>query len=550
MSRLKQFVTRLRRPDTREVAVAQVSDKYSEYPSNGLTPVKLAEILREADAGDVLRQMELFEEMEEKDPHLFSQLQTRKNAVTGLDYEVIPFDSDDPRDKEIAEFVEAQNAVTGLDFEVIPFGDEPLDKEIADFIEEQLNGIESFEDVENDLLDAIGKGFAVSEILWGYDEGHVVVQDIKTRHQKRFFWDTLDDSFKVRTKDVPEGILLPANKFIVHRYKARSGHTSRAGILRVVAWMYLFKNYDLKDWVSFAEIYGLPLRLGKYAPGASDSDKAALMRALIQIGSDAAGIIPDGTSIDFITTEKTSSSDLYERLARYCDEQISKAILGQTLTSDSGGGSYAQSKTHNDVRHDLTVADCKALASTLRRDLIRPLCIFNFGEDKRIPYIRFDCEESEDLTQTATILGTLIEKVGLRVPTSFVYKKFSIPEPEEGEEIAKPTYGGGMGGVLPFKSDALLSLKAGADAPIGTQQHIDRLAAAALRKGAGSFKRAFEPVLKMIEKADSLEQLRELMEDDAAVAELYAAMDVSEVEELLQKVMLYADLEGRVVEDG
>lgn len=200
--------------------MAQVSDKYSEYPSNGLTPVKLAEILREADAGDVLRQMELFEEMEEKDPHLFSQLQTRKNAVTGLD------------------------------FEVIPFGDEPLDKEIADFIEEQLNGIESFEDVENDLLDAIGKGFAVSEILWGYDEGHVVVQDIKTRHQKRFFWDTLDDSFKVRTKDVPEGILLPANKFIVHRYKARSGHTSRAGILRVVAWMYLFKNYDLKDWVA------------------------------------------------------------------------------------------------------------------------------------------------------------------------------------------------------------------------------------------------------------------------------------------------------------
>ena len=60
MSRLKQLVTRLRRPDMREVAVAQVSDKYSEYPSNGLTPVKLAEILREADAGDVLRQMELW----------------------------------------------------------------------------------------------------------------------------------------------------------------------------------------------------------------------------------------------------------------------------------------------------------------------------------------------------------------------------------------------------------------------------------------------------------------------------------------------------------
>ena len=160
-------------PKIREIAIAQVTDKYSGYPSNGLTPMRLARILQEADAGDVLRQMELFEEMEEKDPHLFSQLQTRKNAVTGLD------------------------------FEIIPFGDEERDKAIADFIQEQLSSIEGFEDMETDLLDAIGKGFAVSEIMWGYDEGHVVVQDIKARHQKRFFWDSLDDSFKVRTEEFP-----------------------------------------------------------------------------------------------------------------------------------------------------------------------------------------------------------------------------------------------------------------------------------------------------------------------------------------------------------
>jgi phage gp29-like protein len=514
----------LRRPETNELAVAQVTDKYSEYPSNGLTPVKLAEIFREADAGDVLRQMELFEELEEKDPHLFSQLQTRKNAVTGLDFEIVPFDSDDERDKEIAEFIEAQ-----------------------------LGSIESMEDVMTDLLDAIGKGFAVSEIMWGYDEGHVVVSDIRSRHQKRFFWDSIDDSFKVRTKEAPEGILLPDSKFIVHRYKARSGHPSRAGILRVVSWMYLFKNYDVKDWVAFAEVYGMPLRLGKYQPGASEADKIALMQALIQIGADAAGIIPDGTSIDFITTEKASSTDLFEKLARYCDEQISKAVLGQTLTSDSGSGSYAQSKTHNEVRHDLTIADCKALAATLRRDLIRPLCIFNFGEDKRIPYIRFDAEEAGDLKETAEIIGTLIEKTGLKIPTSYLYKKFSIPKPEDGDEIAKPSYAG----ILPFKLGpeaaaqlalTQLALKTEKEPELGTQEHIDKLADAAIRKGAGSFKKAFRPVLKLLEKAQSLEELREMMEDDKAVAELYKAMDISQVEELLQKVMLYADLEGRLIE--
>ena len=507
------------RPEREEVAVAHVSDKFSSYPSNGLTPPKLAGILRQADAGDVLSQMELFEEMEEKDPHLFSQLQTRKLAVTGLDYEVIPFDSDEPRDREIAEFVK-----------------------------EQLSGIENFEDVTIDLLDSIGKGFAVSEIMWGDDGGKTIIEDIRTRHQKRFFWDSMDDSFKVRTTAAPEGLLLPDHKFIVHRHKARSGHPSRAGVLRVVAWMYLFKNYDLKDWVSFAEVYGLPLRLGKYQPGASDAEKTALMRALVQIGTDAAGIIPDGTSIEFITTEKSGSTELYEKLARFCDEQISKAVLGQTLTSDSGGGSFAQSKTHNEVRHDLTVADCKALAATLRRDLIRPLVLFNFGESRRIPYIRYDCEESEDLSQLADILGTLTERVGLRISSDFVYKKFSIPKPEAGEELVS----GSTSVLRPsmLKQEPVMLQLKGEECPVGSQRRIDAIADAATRRSAAAFGRAFEPVLKLIEKTDTLEELRALMADEVAVTTLLKSMDAGQVETLLQNVMLAADLEGRVMKNG
>ncbi len=138
--------------------------------------------------------------------------------------------------------------------------------------------------------------------MWSYDEGHVVVEDIRSRHQKRFFWDSVDDSFKVRTRG-PEGIELPTNKFIA-QYKARSGHPSRAGVLRVVAWMYLFKNYALKDWVAFCEVFGMPLRLGKYQPGASEEDKRALMQALLRIGADAAGIFPDGTAIEFVTPKR------------------------------------------------------------------------------------------------------------------------------------------------------------------------------------------------------------------------------------------------------
>lgn len=234
------------------------------------------------------------------------------------------------------------------------------------------------------------------------------------------------------SKLLPGSILraspLPDNKFIVHKYKAKSGHPSRAGVLRIVSWMYLFKNYDLKDWVSFCEVFGMPLRLGKYDASASDADKAALMEAIIQLGTDAAGIVPSTTTIDFIESNKQSSAEIYEKLARYCDEQMSKAVLGQTLTSDSGSGSYAQSKTHNEVRKDLTAADANALENTLRRDLIRPLVEFNFGPGTPIPTLQFQTEDADDLKETSEIYRTLACDMGLEIPKRHLYKKFGIPQ--------------------------------------------------------------------------------------------------------------------------
>lgn len=504
-----------KKPELFEIAVAQVQDKYSNYPSNGLTPVRLAQIFREADAGDVLRQMELFEEMEEKDPHLFSQLQTRKNAVTGLDYEVIPF-SDDEADKEIAEFAR-----------------------------QEIESLENLEDVLLDLLDAIGKGIAISEIIWAYDEGKVTVKDIKWRHQKRLFWNE-NDILKITTKDFPSGIEIPENKFIIHRYKARSGHPSRAGVLRVVAWMYLFKNYDIKDWVSFCEVFGMPLRLGKYNPSASEEDKLALMRALVQIGTDAAGIIPDGTEIEFKESAKTTSINVYETLARFCDEQVSKAVLGQTLTSDSGSGSYAQSKTHNEVRHDLTVADCKALAATLRRDLIRPLVLFNYGEDKRIPYVRFDCEEAGDQKETVDIYEKLICRIGLKIPTAHLYKKFSIPKPEEGEEVATPPAGAFNMPLKALKNKTDRNLE---QIDKEYQAQIDKLADAAASHSSSIFAKIFEPVMELLNKTESLEELKKQLEDETFVDSLYKKMDVQDLDELLQKAMFYADMLGRMKEN-
>ena len=506
-----------KRPIQREIAAPAIYDKYSTYPSNGLTPVKLAAIFKEADTGDVYRQMELFEEMEEKDPHLFSQMQTRKNSVTGLDFEILPF-SDDERDKSIAEFVS-----------------------------DAIFNLESIEDIFMDLLDAIGKGFAVSEILWGIENNNVFIKDIKSRHQKKFLWDE-HDTMKVSTQEEPQGIPLPANKFIIHKYKARSGHPSKAGVLRVVAWMYLFKNYDIKDWVSFCEVFGMPLRLGKYNAGTSEEDKEALIRALVQLGSDAAGIIPDSTEIEFIEASKTTSINVYEALANFCNKEMSKAILGQTLTSDIGSsGSFAASKTHSEVRQDLVEADCKALAQTLRRDLIKPLVLFNFGTTARLPHIKFHCEPPEDQEKSAKTYSVLIKDVGLPVAEEHVYEKFGIPKPEAGQRVLSPA----SASALPLKHEfaEMVANKADeAKTQKDFQRDIDRLADAATGEGIKLFEEMFKPLQRILKEADSIEDIQRKLEDPKEVEKLLREMKSDELEDMLQRVMLAADMLGRMSE--
>lgn len=504
--------TGINRPITARVAAGDINDKFSDYPSNGLTPRRLARIFRAADEGDVRAQMELFEEIEEKDTHLFSQMQTRKLAVTGLDWEVQPF-------SEASE-----------------------DKAIADFISGQLAALENFDEVLIDMLDAIGKGVSISEIAWTVKNGKNVIEDIEYVHPKKLIWNSATDEMMICTKEYPAGIEFPENKFVVHRYKAKSGHISRAGIMRVVAWMYLFKNYDIKDWVSFCEVFGMPLRLGKYDAAASEDDKKQLMEAIISLGTDAAGIVPSSTMIEFIESQKTTSVEIYERLARYCDEQISKAILGQTLTSDSGGGSYAQSKTHNEVRHDLTVADAKALAVTIRRDIIRPLVEFNFGMEANIPLFGFDCREVEDQKEVVEIYKTLVCDMGLEISKSHIYKKFNIPKPEEGDEILKPSHPA-AGQEPPGEDENILKLKQ--DQGTDEQSQVDEIVAISNKQAEDLFRGMMQPIFKIIDKSKDMEELQKVLKDESQLRELYQEMETPELEDLIQQGIYLSHLIGR-----
>ena len=395
----------LEAPQTAEIA--QLHQEFENHPSRGLTPGKLAQILEAAEKGDIQAQCDLFEDMEEKDGHILAEMGKRKRALLGL-----PWDIEPPRNASNQE------------------------EKIADLVRETLFDIDNFEDVILDMADAIGYGFSCLEIEW---ETNQHIEPARIHHRPpRWFKTTSDDRNTLRLRDNSvEGQELWAAGWINHIHKAKAGYVVRTGLHRALVWPFLFKNYSVRDLAEFLEIYGLPVRLGQYPRGASPKEKATLLRAVTNMGHAAAGIIPQGMLVEFKEAAK-GASDPYTAMMDWCERTQSKVILGGTLTSQADGKSStnALGNVHNEVRHDLLIADAKQIASTLTRDLVRVICQLNGWEfnTKRCPRFVFDVTEPEDMLVYSQALPGLVS-AGMQVPLSYVHEKLGIPEPENGEPV-------------------------------------------------------------------------------------------------------------------
>lgn len=430
---------------TREVAaptVTGVRSPLSGYPGDGLNPLRLAEILRAADYGDPVRYLELAETIEERDPHYLAVLGTRRRSVSQIEV-TVDSASEDPRDVAM-----------------------------ADMIRDWLDRDELADEVFH-ILDCLGKGVSFTEILWEVSEGQWRPRELKRRDPRHFRFARHDLETPVRLDDVGREVPLEPFKFIYANIAAKSGLPLRSGLARVGAWGWMFKALTLRDWATiFTQTYGQPLRVGKWHQGASDEDKDTLFRAVANIAGDCGAIIPATMELEFIESKSIgASADLYEARADWFDRQISKALLGQTTTTDAVSGGHAVSQEHRQVQEDIETADAKALSAILNRDLIRPWVDLEFGPQKRYPRLRIARPKQEDIKGMSEALAKLVP-LGLRISEREVRDRMGFADPGPKDVL--------LGAPIP----ASLPDPAGEVAPEGQTSKIKRVSGV-FKRGEG-----------------------------------------------------------------
>lgn len=372
---------------------------------NTLDPSRLAAAFAAADQGFITDQAALFELVEEQDPHIFAELAKRRRAVTGLGWQLHP-----------------------------PKGASQADIDRTEELADMLRSIPRFEDAQYDLTDAIGKGFAALEIEWKTGSTWLP-QALNWVPQRMFQIERDTGAIQFLKMGLPEA--LREWGWVVHEHRAKSGYIEQAALFRVLAWTYAYKAYNVRDMQRFLEVYGLPLRLGKYPAGIAPKQRDELLKAVRNIGNDGAGVVPSTMSIDFIQATKTGTVDDFLNAVGYWERKQSMAILGGTLTSQADGktSTNALGAIHDKVRREIMLHDVRQIEPTMNSQVVRPVALINgmFPAD-RLPTFGYQTEETVDQAKMVDVLVKAAD-VGMEIDVEWAHQTMQIPRAAKGAKL-------------------------------------------------------------------------------------------------------------------
>ncbi|HSW38573.1 MAG TPA: DUF935 family protein [Acidobacteriota bacterium] len=486
-------------------------------------------VLRTEAAGKGLK---LYDEVD-RDAHASSVIQQRILAVVGKEWDIIPATSARKSGRPASTTQE---------------------QVVADYVSDVLENC-NFDQARQELLKALLYGFYCCEIMWRLHgngdrfkpvpitpstPASIGIKKIIGKHPRRFIFTPERELRLLTLASMIEGEMLPNRKFITFTCGDSDNPYGR-GLGQKLWWPVWFKKNGVKFWLVFLEKFGMPTTVGKYPPGTGKPEQAALLDAIEAIQSDTGVKIPDSMDISFLEASRAGTVT-HEQLCEYMDRQISKAVLGQTASTEGTPGKLGNEQTQGDVRQELIEADADLLDGCLNETLIQWIVDYNFPGVSAYPTIKTFAAPKPDLTAQKEIDKTLAVDIGLPMTTAYFYETYGIPAPEEGEELVNvPNWGhdavvsktGTEFNSVPMRRPQFAEAAASRDA---ADIIADQTAQAALSVTDAIY---MAPLKRLVDEAKDMEDLRD------RIVDLWGAMDPESLGVIIAQGMMLADMAGR-----
>jgi len=217
------------------------------------------------------------------------------------------------------------------------------------------------------ILDALFYGYVVFEIIWDVKDGRLYPKAVVEKPQEWFVF-APDGKLKMRTLN--NGVMdLPENKFLVVQHKPRYDNPYGLRLLSRCFWAVTLKKDGIVFWSYMTEKYGMPYLIGKVTRNATQEQRDSFLSGLADMRRDAVAVIEDDETIQLLgDANRSDSTSLYKDFINFQNNEISKAILTVTLTTElQGTGAYSATQTHKEILDRIALADKKMVESTINR---------------------------------------------------------------------------------------------------------------------------------------------------------------------------------------
>lgn len=261
--------------------------------------------------------------------------------------------------------------------------------------------------------------------------------------------DTFEDSKIVRreyvnpelgiVKEHPssiEGISFEEGKFSA--WTLPVGDKKDLGLLLSIMPLYIYKKNSVGSWAEFNELFGQPTRILKTDDYENRETK---LDEMANMGAHPYAVISKDEELLLDSANTGSGYKSFEDYNKYLDAQISKCVLGQTMTTDDGS-SQSQANVHADTMSVRTMADTWFLEATVNDKLIPKMRALGVPVPQGA---RFKVVDKEKLSSGDKFQRVIdLKNAGFSVPNDWITEEFNIPledipapAPQEGGATGK-----------------------------------------------------------------------------------------------------------------
>jgi len=328
-----------------------------------------------------------------------------------------------------------RDAIAGLDWEVIPRekatrADKRLAKKVAEDLEEQLTEL-PVEKLVGNVVWGDFAPFGWAENVWDLQTKDLLGWEFPD--VTRQYWDPMHSTLRLLTKDAQSfGVDLAANMWAIHTSSIKPGGPRQGGYWKSILWDYALKHYSIADWMELSDIWGLPWVLAFIE---DPKDKDAVIKAVATMSRKGRGAFPKGTEVTITSGSGSGSVDIFEKMASRCDDNASIMFTGHDLTagSKSGTGTLAN-KGAQRVAEKLIKLGSRGVMSTVRRDVSKVRATLKFGYDVAMafcPTWKLKYEPPIDVLargRSFVMVNQILKPLGKAIGEQQILEEFSIAE--------------------------------------------------------------------------------------------------------------------------